>query len=187
MKSETVDLPCPRGLSISETDYDLTIARKWFSGNTIVSGIAAAVWCKFSVDLAQSAVQSPRLKEAVIALSFLCVGAYLVYHTVAHLLNTTRIAVGRGLLSVRTGPIPWRGNVSIQSRDVVQVFCEEYVSKSHKARRYARNYTVYAIAQDHARIKLVKNLLSKEEALYIEERVERFLKIEDKKVKGEVG
>ena len=50
-----------------------------------------------------------------------------------------------------------------------------------------RKYTVYAITHDSRKVSVVGNLREKDEALYIEERIENLLGIEDKVVKGEVG
>jgi hypothetical protein len=57
---------------------------------------------------------------------------------------------------------------------------------SHK-NSTSTTYEVYAILQDGARQKLLSGLHEIEQALYIEQEIERFLEIEDRPVRGETA
>jgi len=97
--------------------------------------------------------------------------------------NTTRITCGAGLLEIKHGPLPWPGNLSVDSGAVLQLYCQ-----SKEVRDSSMDtYRVMAIVRDRKRpTVLVDDLDLASHALFLEQAIERALGIEDRPVDGEL-
>jgi hypothetical protein len=113
------------------------------------------------------------------------VGIGLLYFTLACFLNTTVIRVGHGLIEVRIGPLPWRGNKTIDAHDVKQFYCREITRHGKNGTHYS--YEVHVILGGDVRKPLLKGISDADQALYIEQELERHLRIEDQPVRGELS
>jgi len=111
-------------------------------------------------------------------------GVVLTYSTVAHLFNATIITATRRALSIRHGPVPWIGNREIQASDIEQLYCGEKVSRGRNGT--SASYELCALMRDGGKVKLLSGLGEREEALFIEQRVEEQLGIADARVAGEL-
>ena len=63
-----------------------------------------------------------------------------LYQTAAYFLNSTRITVGSGTLTIAHSPVPSPGNVTIDAAAVVQLYCQGH------AMRNMPNGEMYAVA-----------------------------------------
>jgi hypothetical protein len=113
------------------------------------------------------------------------VGIVLAYGFIANLLNKTHIYVSEGMISIRKKPLPWFGNTDIDSSDVKQLFSKEVVTHSKNSTHIY--YEVQVITNSGRDIKLVGRLDTSEQALYIEQQIEKYLRIEDMPIQGEFG
>jgi hypothetical protein len=123
------------------------------------------------------------------------VGIGLTYATLSGFLNRTMIRFGGDTVSVRSGPLPSFGNVSIPAGDVVQLFCEYDTRRpgmfSGRAMtnqsRYAvvQQYQVSCVGQDGSTRRLIGGLATLSEAKYIERTIEDRLRINPAPVAGE--
>jgi len=116
------------------------------------------------------------------------VGVGLAYATVSGFVNRTVVEVDRGdVLTVRHGPLPWPGATSIPVADIAQVFVTERTSRSDSESVQA-SYAMNVLTRSGRRAVLVRGMLSSlEHALYIEQELERRLRIKDRPVPGEVA
>lgn len=116
------------------------------------------------------------------------VGVGLTYFTAAQFLNSTTIRVSQGSLSILHGPLPWRGVRDIPVRDIEQVYCKEKAYQNRRSTRYV--YEVYTILRGRNpvgdSVKLLGGLLEAEQALYIEQALEKHLGLADRSVGGEI-
>jgi hypothetical protein len=94
--------------------------------------------------------------------------------------NSTRIAVEGGILTVRHGPLPWPGNRSLPVADLQQLFCEEVVGS-----KGSRSYRLNAVLKTGKKLRLVTALKEPDQALYLEQLLETRLGIVDVAVAGE--
>ncbi len=116
----------------------------------------------------------------------LLIGICLLYYVLANMLNTTYITVRRGKLSVEHLPLrfPFYPDRFIPVANIEQVFVERYVaSKTNNNPDFA--FRVKLIETNQNRINLVKGLKQPNHALYIEQEIEKFLKIQDKVIEEE--
>jgi hypothetical protein len=111
---------------------------------------------------------------------------FLLWIFLAYRLNSTEIAIGGGRLRVRHSPIPWPGRRDVRSDAIRQVYSQMY---HERARRPGDSHTTYrlrAILADGAELLLVHNMTTREQALYLEQEIERFLGLEDERAPGEL-
>lgn len=113
------------------------------------------------------------------------VGIGLLYYTLAGFLNTTSIRVGRGSMNIRIGPIPWPGNKTLDTFDLEQFFCTEKIQHGKNGPNYS--YEVHAVDKHNVQKSIVTGLGDANQALYLEQELERFLDIEDQPVAGEIS
>ena len=116
----------------------------------------------------------------------LFVGISLLYWMIAVLLNTTYITVNQREITIEHKPIavPFYPNRLMPVEEVEQLFTEKYVNgRTNGQPNFA--FSLKAIKKNHEHIPLVKGLKSYEQALYVEQQVERFLNIKDRAVAEE--
>jgi hypothetical protein len=82
---------------------------------------------------------------------------------------------------------PLWGNIRISSKKITQLNCKSEAAFGGLAgyRSYYM-FVIRAITSDRRNIKLLSGLDTSEQALFIEQEIENFLKIEDKRVRGEI-
>ncbi len=114
------------------------------------------------------------------------VGIGLLYHTVTTLFNRTNVLVDRDYLRIehRPLPLPFYPNKAIPIQDIKQVFVERYTAgKTNDVPVYS--FALRLIQRNGKRLRLVQGLKHAEQAQYLEQEIEYFLQIDDKKVLGE--
>lgn len=111
-------------------------------------------------------------------------GIGITYYTLTGYVNKTVIDVDVNFLTIKHGPLPMGSNKKISSRALRQLYCTRREYFSPLLNDYA-TCDVHAITDDPKNIKLLDDL-SREQALFIEREVEKFLNIEDRRVKGEI-
>ncbi len=112
------------------------------------------------------------------------VGVLVTYLCAAMFVNRTTIRVDPQGVSVAHGPLPWPGAASFQRGELQQLFCEEKVTSTKNGVNYT--YNVVAIRRDNTRVPFVSSLDKPDQALFIEEKVEALLGIQDRPVAGEM-
>jgi hypothetical protein len=89
-------------------------------------------------------------------------------------------------ISVRAGPVPWRGSADVEVGEVAQLFTTEKVHPQQNGHP-KRVYTVHVLTKGGRRLPLVRGLLTEvEQALFLEQAIERHLRIQDRPVGGEM-
>ena len=123
--------------------------------------------------------------RALFATGHAAIGLGLTYGTIAGFVNRTLIRISPSQLTVGHGPLPWWGNKQLDATGIAQVYCKERVSRGRNGTSIT--YAVHAALRDGADAKLVDALDSPEQALYLEQEIERFLGIKDVPVRGELA
>lgn len=118
----------------------------------------------------------------------LSIGLGLAYYLLCKYFNKTTFRVTRNYLTTEHSPfpIPFYGAKDVEVSEIDQLYCKEYVSHSqNKQPIYA--YAVYLITKGGKEVKVLKGLSTPQQALYIEQEVEKFLGLVDRKVRGELA
>lgn len=170
---------CPRS--------SVTLVRRWFNP---VADLAllffAVVWNAFLVFWYSAVLLMPNVPwiMVVFPIGHVAVGIGIGYRALAGLINRTTIAVTSEALSVRHGPLPWAGNRTLDANQVTQLYCMDKVTNTKNGTR--TTWEVHANLANGSSLALVSGLTALNQALYIEQEVERALAIEDVRIPGEV-
>jgi hypothetical protein len=191
-------VPLPPKFRVEDLGTELTISWSWFTPSiffllffcifwdgfliawySIVLGVGV-----FGMGNAGPAGGIPALLMALFPILHVAVGVGLTYFVIASFVNRTRVRVDRGELSIHHGPIPFPGNKILSTANLTQFYCTETVS--NRRRGYSVSYDLNAVQADGTKVKLLTGLTELEQALYLEQRLEKFLGIENERVPGEV-
>ncbi len=176
-------VPMPKRIEVLDLGSSLEIRRSWFSPVLFFLVFFCIFWNGFMVVWHVMAIASGAWFMSCFGLLHTAVGVALAYGTIAGFVNRTVIRVGQGILEVRHGPLPWAGNKTFPADEITQLYCKEHVQHGKNGPSVA--YSVELIL-NNGRETLVKGLNECEQALYVEQELERFLRIEDKPVRGEL-
>ena len=114
------------------------------------------------------------------------IGVGLLYYMAALFVNTTYVVVDHYNLTIEHRPLkmPFYPGRTIPSRDIDQIYIHKYVaSRTNGQPNYA--FGVQALLKTGENIKLLKGLRNANQAQYIEQEIEKFLKIKDRAVEEE--
>jgi hypothetical protein len=111
------------------------------------------------------------------------VGIGVTYWTLARLVNHTTVRLSSGQLTIRHGPLPWAGGGTLSSGDLAQLYREEVLHRSRNGVR--ASYRLSAVLHDQSKRRLL-TCDAADTALYVEQQVERYLGIADRRVAGEM-
>jgi hypothetical protein len=176
----------PPGVRVEDLGGLLRITRRWFHPVMFFLLFFVIAWDGFLVfwySMAFTLDDAPWIM-VVFPIAHLAVGIGLTYFVVCGFVNSTTIAVGQGLLTIRHGPLPWPGNPTLNASDLDQLYCKRSVSYSRNGHA-TTTYALHALDKLGRRHKLVANLREEDEAIYLEQRLESFLRIADRPVRGE--
>ena len=155
-----------------------------FSEQIIGLAFFCVLWDGFLAVWYVAAIASGEIAMILFPILHLAVGAAITYVVVASFLNRTRIEVAPDGLTIRHGPVPWRGNRTIAPFDLEQLYTKERI---HRGKRGTWNtYELWARVRGDPDAKLLSGLEDRDQALFIEGAVEERLRIADRAVEGEV-
>jgi hypothetical protein len=109
--------------------------------------------------------------------------AALGYYGLKGLVNTTVVRVSPIHLSVKEGPLLPRRRIEIDSRDVTQLYVKQHVQRGRK--NTTTTYQLHLVQENGEHEEIVSDLESADQALFLEQEIERFLGLEDQAVPDE--
>jgi hypothetical protein len=175
----------PKGIKVEDWAGNLLISRRWFSLAFIFLAFFCAAWDGFLVfwyGLAFTEADTPWIM-VVFPIGHLAVGVFLTYFTLCGLLNRTVIKVESGRLTIRHGPLPWPGNRDVDTADLDQLYCRRVIRNTSNGS--SETYQLHVLTKSGQQMKLVSGLDGPEQALFLEQRIEQYLGIENRPVAGE--
>ncbi len=177
------DVNRPIGYTIEADGYELHIGYTWRKGSLLFAIIAVAVvdfliWWWFA-----DAFNHQRTDQALFGLIFLTIGIPATYGLLLMIFNRTDIRIKNNQLTVQNGPLPVWGNRTLEADQIEQVYVREF---KHGARNRVRfSYRVQAVLRNQSDMVLIDNLDDPNEGFYIEQQLERYLRIRDVRIAGE--
>ena len=185
MEDESGDtiLESPANIKIHQDHSTLYIARRWFSKRRIFMVFFSVAW---NVGLYQLYLDVFEFgfTEIGFATVFLIVGIFLVYISLARLVNTTYISIDKNFLIARDGPIITPGNNTIPTQDLKHLYMDVqplFPDSSGKSAPAVFGLSglyaieLYACIHSGPMIKIATGLEEKEQALFITKEVNKFL------------
>ncbi len=193
MGKKPIEIGLPDKFEFTDYGNFIRIVRKWFGPRIIYITFFTILW-NFSIIIWYSDVLRSCLfaqGPTIFKIFFLfpgfkeAVGIYLTYYVIAGYLNKTIIHVVNSNIIVKHTPLPffW-GNKILNSSDIRQLYSKEKIGYNRHSNRISR-YDLRAMTRDNKDVKLLR-LDSPKQVLFVEQAIEKFLRIEDKYVKGEI-
>ncbi|HEX8210007.1 MAG TPA: hypothetical protein VF584_07455 [Longimicrobium sp.] len=177
-------VPLPERLTVYTAGGGLRIERRWYAWTAVFLVFFCVIWFGILGFWYLMAFSTGAWMLMLFPLLHVAVGLFLAYFTAAMFVNATEVVVADGVLTVRHGPLPWFGNRQIATDSLEQLYCEEHVSRTRNGTTVT--YSVRARGRDGRMVKLVTGLPQRDQAMYIEQEVERHLGIADRHVSGQV-
>ncbi len=182
--TESILTPVPESITFTENNQLLSIEKNWFKPVHIASLVFALMWNGFLGFFYSSLIAGNALLFVYgFTLLHLAAGLWLMYFAVCGLINKTVISTSRREITIKHQPLPWSGNRTIHRNEIEQLFVLQRIHSGKNTTTIT--YDIQAIISGNKAINLVKGLETPEEAKFIENKIEHFLQIEDKPVKGE--
>lgn len=179
------DVPLPKGFHLEREMGSVTITRRWFGPLAFILLFFALFWNGFMIVWHAIALGTGMWFMSAFGLLHTGVGMFLIYYVLALFLNSTVIRATAYELVVSTGPLPWKGNKRIAADAVDQLFCKEKIS--HGKNGSSASYRIEAVLHGNMRETLATGFSDPDQALFVEQEIERHLKITDVPVAGEYG
>ena len=179
-------VPLPQGMTIEEGASGTLITRKWFNVVILFLVFFCIAWDSFLFFWYGFALSrdAPWIMS-VFPIAHVAVGIGLTYSTLAGLVNKTWIKAYNGVVSVIHGPVPWRGNLVIPCAEIDQLFCKEDVT--HGKDGPSISYEVWVLKLDGTTLKLLGGSLTDDQAIFIEQQLEKSMGLTDRRVAGEMN
>lgn len=191
--------PKPAHLTVDDSGHDLKIWWNWLHCGLIPMALFALVWNGFLVvwyGLAFGVIANQGgggnngfWIMVLFPLLHVAVGVSIGYSTLMGLLNTTTVEFADGMVRVRIGPLPWFGNVELDARSIKQLYCStstgQAVSFNLSPRTAHFSFELAALLVDGTKAVLVGGQSDPDTVRFIEQTLEKKLKIEDERVGGE--
>lgn len=183
-RRETIELP--KSIRLTQEKERLTIVRHWLSAQLFYIAPLTLVWDAAFFIWYQNGMISTKTPLALAYVIFhILVALALTYYCVAGFVNRTIISVSSGMLHAIDTPLTFLRNIDIVVDELDQLYAKE---KKHRGKKLTwSSYEVHAILKTNKTVRLVAGLNTVEQALFIEQVLEDYLRIKDRPVDGEVA
>ena len=186
---EIMDLGLPKNIELQVYNGYILLVRKWFAWShlfmlfVLLSGLGVGwfVFSNYTGDI-------NGLSESLIQLLpwlFLLFNIAFIYPVLAKVVNKTHIFVSKDAIEIKHLPLPWPGNKRIEKRNIKQLYGKEEIRNHNRGVHIS--YEVHIISTDDRDLTLLKGLKTSSQALYLEQEIEKYLGIKNRKVRGEIG
>lgn len=183
---ESLKAPMPENISIEKRGFGLMLTYRWFSTKFLFLAPFCLFWDGFLVFWYYKVfTEGAPLVAILFPLIHLCVGIGLTYSTIAGFVNRTVLNVSKEFISIVHRPLPWLGNKTIPGYSITQLYVEEVVRTTRRGASVS--YRLNAITNENKKVKLASNLDSHDTAIFLEQEIESYLGLQDRKVPGEAS
>jgi hypothetical protein len=182
-----VPVPLPEGMRVDRLRSSLRIVRRWLTKDVYPLLFGAVCWNLFLVGWywVMFTTEGAPLLMKIVPIPFVLIGVLILHATFSWLFNRTVIEFAGGDLIIRHGPIRVAGNRRIRCSELKQLYCKNVITGDRRASGNTQ-YQLDAVLTNGDKITLVSGLLAPEQAWFLEQEIERYLKISDEHVSGEM-
>jgi hypothetical protein len=173
----------PARFTVSTDGGELHVQRAWYGLKAYLLAVFCVPWFGFLAVWYTLAWSSGNRIAMLMPLLHVAAGLALVYIAAAHFVNRTHVDVADGHLAIRHEPMPWPGALRLESGTLDQLFTQQDVNRGRNSTTIT--YSLHARCTDGRTVRLLSGLDQHEQALFIEQQVERHLRIADRPMTGE--
>ncbi len=178
-------VPLPEAFTVQQDPLRLQIGWVWRRPTHLFLAVFAVAWNAFLVLwFGFSLVVGPFAILLWLAASLhVLVGLVITWRAAAGLLNCTTITVDAAELTIRHGPVPWRGNLRAPTQQIQQFYVKQHTSHSkHGAVRHRYELRAIVDGRDTPVLPAFGDALN---AIWLEQQLEGRLRLVDAPVVGE--
>ncbi|MEQ8222875.1 MAG: hypothetical protein ABRQ37_11270 [Candidatus Eremiobacterota bacterium] len=176
----------PAGITMENGDGHLVIKWRWFRQSSFLLIIITLLYdCGLIYLLFLS--HSHIIALAGFLMKFLFYGLVpfiLTFIAMAHAVNSTVFDISDEAISIRHKPLPWPGNQTICSANISQLYCKKDKTRTVLGQDYS--FCLKCIMKDGEEKDMIGYLDTPEQAIFIEQEIEKLLDIKDEAV-GDVN
>lgn len=183
MIKERPEVPQPECITYEQDGKVLKIQRRWFSLRYVPLAFFCIVWDVFLVFWYAMELGAEGLPWLVtlFPIVYIIIGLALTYFTVAVFINQTNLEVTAAEFKISHGPLPWFGQLILPTREITQFY-----TKHVPGNRTTFAYDLHVVTRDGKSRKVLRYLETPDIPLFIEQHIEKWLKIKDVPVAGEI-
>jgi hypothetical protein len=180
----------PEGIEMFRLSSELNIDYKWrkTSSSNYFMLFFTMMWNAMILPSAISAVMSGEFLSLIFMSVHIAVGVWLLLGQLSRFVNSTYITVDEHYLTIDHRPIsnPWFSNKKIPVRNIDQLYVrKKRTGSSSGSPTYG--YSIMMIEKGSRKeTALIDGMGNPDKALFIEQEIEYFLNIDDRKVRGEL-
>ena len=176
----------PEKFVVEEFGSTLSVTWRWYSFVSWILLAFCALWDGVIATAYSSMfARHASLPELLFPLIHATAGVGLTYVMVCTFVNSTRVSCEGGLLTVKHGPLPIRFKVELATAEVSQLFSTEKITRNKNGSEM-RSYELKALTRGGKKVVLLNGLDDPRQALWLEQRLEKLLRITDVDVEGEL-
>ena len=178
-RKERVEVALPRRFKVRKGSGSIEVS--WATGG-LFPGLVLFLMASASVYMA--------LTSGMLVILLASAGLY--YLAAVKAVNKHRVRVDSARLQVTQGPLPWPGARKLAASDIEQLYALEHKVRNNdhnknsvnSGNRIRKSYNLSANTHNNGRITILNGLHDPDQALWLEQELERLLGISDKHVTG---
>lgn len=174
----------PEKFEVYNRGGELFIAFRWFNSSFIALTIFCIIWDGFMAFWFSIAFFTGEYEMALFGSLHGMVGVGLTYYTIAGYINKTYIGLNYNILKIKHAPLPFWGNREIPVEELSQLYVKRHEQQGKN--KTTVTYQLHATLKSGEEKTLVTGFDEPEKALYLEQEIEKFLRIKDEPVAGEL-
>ena len=188
---ELVELVLPQKFTLDVFEEYMHITLSWFGKRTIASTLFAVIQIGFCLIILNNVSggflsNNSSLMDNLLPWVFGISGLGFLYYALATWINKTHIYVSKNAIEIKQKPLPWFGNKRLVTTDIKQLYSKKQISSSTSNNRSTISYHLHVVSIDEDDMRLLK-VENAEQALFLEQEIEKYLGIKDLRVRGEIG
>ncbi len=180
------EIPIPPGITMTEWEDALELDINWRKEGKPFLLFFAIFWIVFVGVFTLAMVGVGEWIPLLFMIPFWGAGAYLLYASIGHMVNTTNIFVDEKILAIEHRPINFliQKDKYIDSKDIKQLFIKRKKSGETNGNP-VYSFALELVLNNGDHVPLIKELKNASTGRFIEHQIEKHLKISNLKVEGE--
>lgn len=183
LERDTVGLP--ERFAVENKSGTLTLSWSWRKPQSATMLLFLIPWFAFLIFWNVTAIGIGAWEMSFFSIFHVGIGVFIAVTALRQWLNTTVISVDRARLKIDIGPIPAAGRLDMPSSSIEQLFCTATEHHGKNGRRW-NTYNVVAKIREGQERRIVSNLDTDRQAIFIEQQLEKHLSIRDRPVAGAI-
>jgi len=172
----------PKGITAYSEMDTLVIRRRWYHWSYWAQSMVLILWYAFFMHLIFSNYKSNTNIDWYLML--IAFGIIFIYQNLAGYFNRTEIRLSEGNIRIQHGPLPWFGNILLQTEGICQIISAENTEGQFKLNFF---YDIIIRFNNGRSEKLLTGIIQYDQARFIEQQLGAYYGVEDEHLTGKIG